>query len=496
MKVKYDIPVTLFDYRTSDNPLYSLAKLKIFYVGMTPDNRLFTKEFSDELLKTLPYVPVVGYFDKESDDFKGHHENQYIYGIVPENTEIEFVEEDEKEYAVCDVILYTGRKDETGEIAEKIVGKSHSLELNPDDTTYDLVESEEGKLQYIEFKTGSLLGLSVLGDEEQPAFTGSEFFKAQKDFSEIFEGFKTEWEKFNDESKNKRGNEEMKFDLLESQKLFMEKAYDEKMEAIAALVSERFEYFSIIQMFDDKVVVVTLNEETWAYEYYRISYSSDEDSLSLGEMEVVYPRYLTESEVNEWEGQDDEFSLEETGESNDTSETDNNEQEEEFTENETETEEDDDTSETDFEEDSETEEQQEEAVENNEEEEFVTTEDNEDEQEEEEEEEQHEESKEFNSTSLTNSEREELEAFRRERKIGLIDSFEGDLEEDYLEEMRNRVDEFTHDDLETELSKKFTAVKKAEKQKDRKLINPVMYQKNKSINSSVKDLINRYKDQE
>jgi len=299
MKVKYDIPVTLFDYRTSDNPLYSLAKLKIFYVGMTPDNRLFTKEFSDELLKTLPYVPVVGYFDKESDDFKGHHENQYIYGIVPENTEIEFVEEDEKEYAVCDVILYTGRKDETGEIAEKIVGKSHSLELNPDDTTYDLVESEEGKLQYIEFKTGSLLGLSVLGDEEQPAFTGSEFFKAQKDFSEIFEGFKTEWEKFNDESKNKRGNEEMKFDLLESQKLFMEKAYDEKMEAIAALVSERFEYFSIIQMFDDKVVVVTLNEETWAYEYYRISYSSDEDSLSLGEMEVVYPRYLTESEVNE-----------------------------------------------------------------------------------------------------------------------------------------------------------------------------------------------------
>jgi len=62
--------------------------------------------------------------------------------------------------------------------------------------------------------------------------------------------------------------------------------------------------------------------------------------------------------------------------------------------------------------------------------------------------------------------------------------------------MKNRVDEFTHDDLETELSKKFTAVKKAEKQKDRKLINPVMYQKNKSINNSVKDLINRYKDQE
>lgn len=194
MDINYNIPVTLYNYQESNNPLYSLAKLKIFYVGMTPDKRLFTKEFSDELLKSLPYVPVVGYYDKEEEDFKGHHsEVQYIYGVVPESTTIEYITEDDKEYAVCDIILYTGRKDETGEIAQQIVGKSHSLELNPDDTTYTINKDANGKVQNIEFTAGSLLGLSVLGDDEKPAFTGSEFFKNKQDeFNKIIEGFNAE----------------------------------------------------------------------------------------------------------------------------------------------------------------------------------------------------------------------------------------------------------------------------------------------------------------
>lgn len=194
MDIKLSVPVTLFNYEASENPLYSMAKLKIFYIGQTADKRLFTKQFSDELLKTLPYVPVVGYYNAEKEDFEGHNPSlQHIYGVVPESTKVEYIKEDNKEFAVCDIILYTGRKDETGEIAQKIVGKAHSLELNPEDTTYKVNKDANGRIQNIEFTSGSLVGLSVLGDDQKPAFTGSEFFTVKEDnFQEILDGFKTE----------------------------------------------------------------------------------------------------------------------------------------------------------------------------------------------------------------------------------------------------------------------------------------------------------------
>ena len=43
MTVNFNVPVTLSNYQKSDNPLFSLAKLKAFYVGTTGDKRLFTK---------------------------------------------------------------------------------------------------------------------------------------------------------------------------------------------------------------------------------------------------------------------------------------------------------------------------------------------------------------------------------------------------------------------------------------------------------------------
>ena len=49
-----------------------LCQVKDFYVGQTGDGRLFTKKFSDQLIESLPYVSVVGYYDEESEDFIGH----------------------------------------------------------------------------------------------------------------------------------------------------------------------------------------------------------------------------------------------------------------------------------------------------------------------------------------------------------------------------------------------------------------------------------------
>ena len=138
---------------------------------------------------------MVGFYDEE-EDFKGHHQEiQHIYGIVPEDTNVEYIEEDGKKYAVCDVILYTGRHDKTGQIAQKIVGKQHSLELNPNNTTYQINRDSQGKVKNIEFKTGSLLGLSILGDNEKPAFSGSGFFTENTELMQLFENFRKELKK-------------------------------------------------------------------------------------------------------------------------------------------------------------------------------------------------------------------------------------------------------------------------------------------------------------
>ena len=164
------------------NNKYSHAKLKIFYIGQTADRRVFTKEFSDKLLSTIAYTPVVGFYSVAEEDFIGHNNVQNIYGIVPAETTLEYVEDEAQgvTFAVTDILLYTGRPDETGAIAAKIVGKQHSLELDPNSVKYKLNYDESGNFKNLEFTDGELIGLSVLGDNETPAFTGSEFFTTQE----------------------------------------------------------------------------------------------------------------------------------------------------------------------------------------------------------------------------------------------------------------------------------------------------------------------------
>ena len=168
------------------NPLYTRAKLKVFYVGETCDHRLFTDNFSKLLMGSLPYAPVVSYYNTDKDDFEGHAEQQCIYGIVDPMTQPEFVvEEDGTKWAICDVILYTERPDKTGEIAQKIIGHPESLELDPRTVQYKINRDRTGKFMNLEFTYGKFIGVSVLGKDEKPAFAGAQFFDSQNFLKEI-----------------------------------------------------------------------------------------------------------------------------------------------------------------------------------------------------------------------------------------------------------------------------------------------------------------------
>ena len=81
--INYSWPATLSDFSTeNEQELFTRGKLKVFYKGETADHRFFSDKFSEELIKSLPYTPVVSYYDEEKDDFVGHATEQQIFGMV------------------------------------------------------------------------------------------------------------------------------------------------------------------------------------------------------------------------------------------------------------------------------------------------------------------------------------------------------------------------------------------------------------------------------
>jgi len=77
-------------------------------------------------------------------------------------------------------VYYTERPGKVGEIAKKIEGHSQSLELDPKTVKYNVNYDEKRHFKNIEFTEGSFIGVSVLGKDQQPAFTGSEFFSCDE----------------------------------------------------------------------------------------------------------------------------------------------------------------------------------------------------------------------------------------------------------------------------------------------------------------------------
>ena len=165
-----------------NNSALSKARLKIFYKGMNRNGSFITDEIAEKMLSTLPGTPVVGYFDADKDDFLGHvdKESNRAYGFVPENMNFKWemsLDPDGvyRTYACVDIVLWTGRYP----VAARIVGKSHSMELNPNTIQGEWVEREEGYC--FEFTNAEFIGLCVLGAEYEPCFEGSSFYELHKD---------------------------------------------------------------------------------------------------------------------------------------------------------------------------------------------------------------------------------------------------------------------------------------------------------------------------
>lgn len=209
-----------------NNSAFSKARLKIFYKGLNRNGSYITDEVAEQLMSTLPGTPIVGCFNGEKDDFEGHKpwspEDLKAYGFVPQDMNFKWemsLDPDGvyRTYACADIVLWTGRYP----VASRIVGKSHSMELNPNTIEGEWVETEEDF--YYQFSNAEFFGLCILGDEYEPCFEGSSFYelksKNEEDQSisqELQEMFSLYKKGLDIADENQTGGQEMEDEIKDS----------------------------------------------------------------------------------------------------------------------------------------------------------------------------------------------------------------------------------------------------------------------------------------
>jgi len=458
-KMLSSIPAFLSDFEVVDDGR-TKAKLKTFYVGETADGRLFDEAFSEKLADTISGAPVVGYFSTAKGDFLGHNPTQYVYGFVNPIEEKKFeVDENGLKWLIASIELFTNRGDDIGAVAKKIVGHPQSLELNGDSLEYEIIKDQSGKRK-IHFIKGSIIGLSVLGMTQKPAFTGSAFFNAEGIPEDRVE-LKKSCEHFQSilEEEAKERGEEMKikkedFNVISS---FYEMTYVEKTNSVAKTLQKELGEdcgLYIADMTDDYCVADIMDYNTYERHFERFYYNINEANEITFEAGVeVYTRYLTEEEMNKLKNVEEppvetnlelETKPEEDSNMNSTVEK------------------------TDLE---------------------IAVEMKGKPENEKKEEEVNAQKDETNysvssASALSDSEKEELKELRNEKKRSLIDTYKGDLEEDDIKDYKAKVDEYDFKDLEVALALSFRKATIKKEQITSKVAKPFKFNLNSSSETS------------
>ena len=275
------------------NEVLSQARCRIFYKGANRNGTFITDEFAETLISSLPYVPVKGIYDPMKDDYTDHGRERYegrIYGVVPENPNFAWethLDEDgvAREYACVDILLFTGIYQKE---AFEIIGKSQSMELYKD--------SIEGEWQFINgqkyfvFTKGCFLGLQALGEDVEPCFEGAAFYSLLKSYDGLLDLIK----QYDLSTKRNEGGKEM---TIETFKI----SDDQKLNMIWSLLNPDFNEesgwvmtYCVTDVYDKYALTFNLIENR----YERVYYTKDDatDSLELGEKEVAYIVDINEAE--------------------------------------------------------------------------------------------------------------------------------------------------------------------------------------------------------
>ncbi len=281
----YNFPVTIYSEVEKFNDVLSKARCRIFYRYENRNGTFISDDFARQLIASLAYVPIKGIYQEE--DFTDHgyaRDEGRIYGIVPETSNFAWekhIDEDgiEREYACCDVLLFSALYSE----ASEIVGKSLSMELYEPSLKYHMAIIKGQK--YVVFDSGCFLGLQVLGDNVEPCFEGASFYTLINTIEDTIQ-------KIKDYSKGGQSKVfKLNFKLSDGDKhdalwMLLNPLYNAENDWVCS--------YAITEVYDE--YAIAYNYETRNFERVYYKKNDEEDSVEILSKEVVYFIDVTEKE--------------------------------------------------------------------------------------------------------------------------------------------------------------------------------------------------------
>ena len=292
-----EFPITVYGNLTKYSDTISKGRCRIFYKYANRNGTYITDEFAEKLLSTIPYTPVKGIYDNFDEDYTDHGNKRSlgrIYGIVPENPNLQWekhLDEDgiEREYACVDVLIFTALYEEAGEI----LGKAQSMEIYEPSIkgSWKIINGR----RMFEYTEGSFLGLQVLGEDVEPCFEGAAFFSLYSSLKQLVDEIKEYTLKLPEI--NTGGQSQM------FEKLNFKLSDSEKHNAIWNLINPNYNEeggwtveYAICDIYDDYALAYNYAEAS----YERIYYTKNDETneVSIIERKKVFIIDVTESEMN------------------------------------------------------------------------------------------------------------------------------------------------------------------------------------------------------
>lgn len=176
------------------NPLISKCQIKVCYVSDQPNrNRsIITKETATKMAQSLPGCPIVGFYNKEKEDFEGHKSEMVVneetgviefhsltvpYGFVDMNPKVwfqTFIDDNkvEREYLMTEGYIWTGQYPEAQRIIDE--GNNQSMELDKNSLKGHWTNSDKDKVSFLIINEAIISKLCILGEEVEPCFEGAQ----------------------------------------------------------------------------------------------------------------------------------------------------------------------------------------------------------------------------------------------------------------------------------------------------------------------------------
>lgn len=178
-----------FIQTTKISPLIDKCMIKVCYIGENRNDSVIDKEAATILGENLPGSPIVGFYNKEEQDFEEHNKEILItddkfelidttrpYGFVPTNAQVwfeKFTDDGiEHEYLMTEGYLWTSAYPECKRVITQ--GNNQSMELDKEKTTGIWTTSDNLNKRFFIINDGLIEKLCILGEDYEPCFEGAQ----------------------------------------------------------------------------------------------------------------------------------------------------------------------------------------------------------------------------------------------------------------------------------------------------------------------------------